>query len=85
MSNITYIDYIDRLRRLDFKWQEDNWSDLELEEGITVDVNFWTDDKSGRQYIAFYPTFTNHKEWRETNATTPIVKYRVIEEEVNDA
>ena len=77
MFNIT--DYIE------FKWQEDNWDDLELEEGITVDVNFWTDDKSGRQYIAFYPTFTNHKEWRETNATTPIVKYRVIEEEVNDA
>ena len=30
MFNIT--DYID------FKWQEDNWVDLELEEGITVDV-----------------------------------------------
>ena len=67
---------------IDFKWQEDNWSDLELEEDITVDVNFWTDDKSGRQYIAFYPTFTNHEGWRETNATTPIAKYRVIEEEV---
>ena len=65
-----------------FYWQEDNWTDLELEDGEKVDVNFWTDDKSGRQYIAFYPTFTNHEGWRETNATTPIAKYRVIEENV---
>ena len=65
-----------------FYWQEDNWTDLELEDGTKVDVNFWTDDKSGIQYIAFYPNFTNHKGWRETNATTPIVKYRVIEEKL---
>tara|TARA_R110002020_G_scaffold472277_2_gene700125 strand:- start:419 stop:634 length:216 start_codon:yes stop_codon:yes gene_type:complete len=67
----------------DFKWQEDNWTALELEEGIEVDVNFWIDDKSGRQYIAFYPTFTNHKGWKETNAITPIATYRVIKEEVS--
>ena len=67
---------------IDFKWQEYNLTDLELEEGITVDVNFWTDEKSGRQYVAFYPTFTNHEGWRETNAITPIAKYRVIREEV---
>ena len=48
-----------------FYWQEDNWTDLELEEGVRVDVNFWTDDKSGIQYIAFYPTFTNHEGWRD--------------------
>ena len=47
-----------------------------------VDVNFWTDDKSGRQYLAFYSTFTNHKGCKETNATKPIAKYRVIEEEL---
>ena len=65
-----------------FYWQEDNWTDLELEDGTKVDVNFCTDDKSGRQYITFYPTFTNHKGWKETNATTPIAKYRVIEEKL---
>ena len=65
-----------------FYWQEDNWTDLELEDGTEVDVNFCTDDKSGRQYIAFYHTFTNHKGWKETNATTPIAKYRVIEEKL---
>ena len=65
-----------------FYWQEDNWTNLELEDGTEVDVNFWTDDKSGKQYIAFYPTFTNHKGWKETNATTPIAKYKVIEEKL---
>lgn len=65
-----------------FYWQEDNWTDLELEDGTEVDVNFWTDDKSGKQYIAFYPTFTNHKGWKETNDTTPIAKYRVVEEKL---
>ena len=56
-----------------------------IDDVITREVNWAdepTDDKSGRQYIAFYPTFTNHEGWRETNATTPIAKYRVIEEEV---
>ena len=41
----------------DFKWQEDNWAYVELEEGVAVDVNFWTDDMSGKRYLTFYPTF----------------------------
>ena len=39
-----------------FKWQEDNWVDLHTEEGEILDANLWTCDRSGKQYISFYPT-----------------------------
>ena len=64
------------------KWQQDNWTELKTEDDQILDVNFWTDDITSKQYISFYPTFANHKGWKETNATKPIAKYRVIEEEL---
>jgi len=74
------------------KWQEDNWTELETEEGEIVDVNFWTDDKTGRQYISFYSTTWNedsyhtadgeYKEgFRETDTSKPLTTFRVILEE----
>ena len=68
------------------KWQQDNWTELKTEDNQILDVNFWTDDITGKQYISFYPTFANHQEWLDTNATESLATYRVIlEEKPNDA
>jgi hypothetical protein len=65
------------------EWQQDNWTELTTEDNQVLDVNLWTDDITGRQYISFYHTFADHQEWRETNATKSIATYRVILEEKN--
>ena len=37
-------------------WQEDAWCTLQTETDEVLDVNLWTDDNTGKQYITFYPT-----------------------------
>ena len=61
----------------DFKWQEDNWAYVELEEGVAVDVNFWTDDMSGKRYLTFYPTFIGRDCTVQTKPK-PIANFRVV-------
>lgn len=74
-------------------WQEDNWTQFENETGEVVDANLWTCDKSGRQYITFYPTTWNSEGYytpdgeyregfRETDTSKPLAKFKVILEEV---
>ena len=65
-----------------FKWQEDNWVDLHTEEGEILDANLWTCDRSGKQYISFYPTDSMHGYVRTLDM--PITTYRVIEEKPDD-
>ena len=65
----------------DFKWQEDNWAYVELEEGVAVDVNFWTDDMSGKRYLTFYPTFICRDCTVQTKPK-PIANFRVVREEL---
>ena len=73
-------------------WQEDNWTQFENETGEVVDANLWTCDKSGRQYITFYPTNVITQNWnspngeypkgfRETDISKPLATFKVILEE----
>ena len=63
------------------KWQQDNWVDIETEEGEKLDANLWTNDVTGRQYISFYATSINAEEVRETDTSKTLATYRVILEE----
>ena len=59
------------------KWQQDNWADIETEEGELVDANLWTCDVSGRQYISFYSTSRNNKGCLETDTSVSLATYEV--------
>ena len=63
------------------KWQQDNWVDIETEEGEKLDANLWTNDVTGRQYISFYATSINAEKVRETDTSKTLATYRVILEE----
>ena len=63
------------------KWQQDNWADIETEEGELVDANLWTCDVSGRQYISFYSTSRNNKGFLETDTSVALATFKVILEE----
>tara|TARA_R110000787_G_scaffold209102_2_gene319155 strand:- start:98 stop:295 length:198 start_codon:yes stop_codon:yes gene_type:complete len=43
-----------------FYWQNDTWGVIHTENGETLEMNLWTCDNSGRQYITFYPELTNN-------------------------
>ena len=73
------------------KWQQDTWTELTTDDDQVLDVNLWTDDTTGKQYISFYPTTWNdegyytedgdyREGYRETDSN-PIATYRVILEE----
>jgi len=76
------------------EWQEDTWTELTTDDDQVLDVNLWTDDTTGKQYISFYPTTWNDEGYytadgdyregfRETDSN-PIATYRVILEEKNN-
>ena len=52
-----------------------------MEEGVAVDVNFWTDDMSGKRYLTFYPTFIGRDCTVQTKPR-PIANFRVVREEL---
>tara|TARA_R100000908_G_C3744412_1_gene140088 strand:+ start:609 stop:794 length:186 start_codon:yes stop_codon:yes gene_type:complete len=58
-------------------WQEDAWCTLQTETDEVLDVNLWTDDNTGKQYITFYPTLSNDV----SKANKVVAHYRVIKEE----
>ena len=47
-----------------------------------LDANLWTCDRSGKQYISFYPTDSMHGYVRTLDM--PITTYRVIEEKADE-
>jgi len=59
-------------------WQQDNWVDIETEEGEILDANLWTDESTGRQYITFYPTSINAKGFRDTCTSAGLSTYKVV-------
>ena len=67
----------------DFKWQEDNRMGIQSfwEEGVAVDVNFWTDDMSGKRYLTFYPNLLDKALSLQTKPK-PIANFRVVREEL---
>ena len=68
----------------EFKWQDDNWTSIDTEEGEVWDMNLFTDDITDEKYLCFYPTFINDKGLREVETSgTGAKMYRVIEEKDN--
>tara|TARA_R100000234_G_C4952012_1_gene157758 strand:- start:466 stop:771 length:306 start_codon:yes stop_codon:yes gene_type:complete len=50
------------------KIQDDNWFEFETEDSKEkIDVNMFFDDYENIQRMAFYPTYTNEKGYRETD------------------
>ena len=58
-------------------WQKDAWCTLQTETDEVLDVNLWTDDNTGKQYITFYPTLSNDV----SKANKVVAHYRVIKED----
>ena len=65
----------------EFKWQNDNGTSIETEEGQVWDMNLYKDDTTGECKLVFYPTFINDKGLRESETSGVGSKvYKVIEE-----
>ena len=65
----------------EFKWQSDNWTSIDTEEGEVWDMNLYKDDTTDECRLVFYPTFINDKGKREVDTTGYAKCYKVIEEE----
>jgi hypothetical protein len=64
-----------------FKWQSDNWTSIDTEEGEVWDMNLYKDDITDECRLVFYPTFINDKGKREIDTSGSNSKiYKVTEE-----
>ena len=69
----------------EFKWQDDNWTSIETEEGQVWDMNLYRDDTTEECRLVFYPTFINDKGLRESETSGVGSKvYKVIEEKSDE-
>jgi|VirMetMinimDraft_7_1064189.scaffolds.fasta_scaffold354315_3 hypothetical protein len=59
-------------------WQNDTWGSIITEDGETLELNLWTCDNSGRQYLTFYPELTTDV----VKSNEAIAHYEVIKKEL---